>query len=139
MISVRHRFHGYGSLRTVYQRGQTVRGPAITLKYRYRGPQRQPYRVAVVVSRKVHKSAVVRNRIRRRLYEIVRQADQEMLAHQTWSSRSSATRWPHDQAELTALSRRLATKSRQGRPNTAQTPVRHDIVNKHRKQPDRQS
>jgi ribonuclease P protein component len=31
--------------------------------------------VAVVVSRKVSKSAVVRNRIRRRVYEIVRQAD----------------------------------------------------------------
>jgi ribonuclease P protein component len=28
--------------------------------------------MAVVVSKKVHKSAVVRNRIRRRLYEIVR-------------------------------------------------------------------
>lgn len=33
------------------------------------------YRVAVVVSRKVSKSAVVRNRIRRRVYEIVRRAD----------------------------------------------------------------
>jgi ribonuclease P protein component len=31
--------------------------------------------VAVVVSRKVSKSAVVRNRIRRRVYEIVRRAD----------------------------------------------------------------
>lgn len=31
------------------------------------------YRVAIVVSRKVSKSAVVRNRIRRRLYEIVRE------------------------------------------------------------------
>jgi ribonuclease P protein component len=29
--------------------------------------------VAIVVSRKVHKSAVVRNRIRRRLYEIFRE------------------------------------------------------------------
>ncbi len=31
------------------------------------------YRAAVVVSRRVHKSAVVRNRIRRRMYELVRQ------------------------------------------------------------------
>ena len=30
------------------------------------------YRVAVVVSKKVHKSAVVRNRIRRRLFEVTR-------------------------------------------------------------------
>lgn len=29
-------------------------------------------RIAVVVSKKVHKSAVVRNRIRRRLYELAR-------------------------------------------------------------------
>lgn len=35
-------------------------------------PRRQEYRLAVVVSKKVNKSAVVRNRIRRRLYEIVR-------------------------------------------------------------------
>jgi ribonuclease P protein component len=35
------------------------------------------YRAAVVVSKKVHKSAVVRNRIRRRLYEQVRLAHAE--------------------------------------------------------------
>jgi ribonuclease P protein component len=71
MIAVSHRFHGYGSLRSVYQRGQTVRSSLISLKFIHRDPKR-PYRVAVVVSRKVSKSAVVRNRIRRRLYELVR-------------------------------------------------------------------
>jgi ribonuclease P protein component len=71
MIGAFHRFHGYNSLRGVYQRGQTVRGPMVNLKYASRGNQR-PYRAAVVVSRKVSKSAVVRNRIRRRLYELVR-------------------------------------------------------------------
>ena len=35
--------------------------------------RRQTYRCAVVVAKKVSKSAVVRNRIRRRLYELVRQ------------------------------------------------------------------
>jgi len=35
-------------------------------------PRRKSYRVAVVVSRKVNKSAVARNRMRRRLYEAVR-------------------------------------------------------------------
>ncbi len=40
-----------------------------------RNSSQRPYRVAIVVSRKVHKSAVVRNRIRRRLYEAVRQAE----------------------------------------------------------------
>jgi len=71
MIAVLHRFHGYGSLRGVYQRGQTVRGPMLGLRFSHRDPRR-PYRAAVVVSRKVSKSAVVRNRIRRRLYEIIR-------------------------------------------------------------------
>ncbi|MEK7594248.1 MAG: ribonuclease P protein component [Patescibacteria group bacterium] len=74
MISVAHRFHGYGSLRGVYQGGQTVRGSLLSLRFRNRGANK-PYRVAVVVSRKVSKSAVVRNRIRRRIYEIIRQSE----------------------------------------------------------------
>ena len=71
MINRAHRFHGYGSLRYVYRNGKTVRGAAISLKYSP-NPKRSSYRLAVVVSRKVNKSAVVRNRIRRRLYESVR-------------------------------------------------------------------
>jgi len=71
MISNAHRFHGRNSIRFVYQRGQTVRGPLIALRYAHNNRQ-QTYRVAVVVSRKVSKSAVVRNRIRRRIYEIIR-------------------------------------------------------------------
>jgi ribonuclease P protein component len=74
MIGVAHRFHGYNSLRGVYQRGQTVRGPLLSLRVAYRAPGRS-YRVAVVVSRKVSKSAVTRNRIRRRIYEVVRHSD----------------------------------------------------------------
>jgi ribonuclease P protein component len=73
MIGVAHRFHGYNSLRGVYQRGQTVRGPQISLRFAPR-PAGRPYRVAVVVSRKVSKSAVTRNRIRRRIYEVVRRS-----------------------------------------------------------------
>lgn len=71
MIDTTHRFQGHGSLRFVYQKGKTVRGAFGSLKYIV-NKRRTTYRVAVVVSRKVHKSAVVRNRIRRRLYEIVR-------------------------------------------------------------------
>lgn len=71
MISRKHRFHGHGSLRFVYQQGKTVRGQFGSLKYA-KNPRRKDYRMAVVVSKKVHKSAVVRNRIRRRIYEIVR-------------------------------------------------------------------
>lgn len=74
MIGRTHRFHGYGSLKSVYQRGQGARGGLVSLKFMQREPGK-PYRVAVVVSRKVSKSAVTRNRIRRRIYEIVRRAE----------------------------------------------------------------
>jgi ribonuclease P protein component len=74
MLARSHRFHGYGSLRRTYSQGQTARGSLISLRYAPR-PVGRPYRVAVVVSRKVHKSAVVRNRIRRRIYELVRQSE----------------------------------------------------------------
>lgn len=71
MISRTHRFHGYGSLRYLYKNSQTLRGQLFSLKY-VQNPRRQTYRMAVVVSKKVNKSAVVRNRIRRRIYEAVR-------------------------------------------------------------------
>lgn len=71
MISRKNRFHGHGSLRYVYRNGKTVRGPLCAIKY-VDNPKRNEYRLAVVVSKKVHKSAVVRNRIRRRIYEAVR-------------------------------------------------------------------
>ena len=71
MVSREHRFHGLGSLRFVYGRGEIERGPVFLIKY-VRNSRRDTYRVAVVVSKKVSKSAVVRNRIRRRLYEIIR-------------------------------------------------------------------
>lgn len=72
MIEQIHRFQGRGSLRFVYQRGATIRGQFSSLKYIV-NKRRKTYRLAVVVSRKVSKSAIVRNRIRRRLYEVVRQ------------------------------------------------------------------
>jgi ribonuclease P protein component len=73
MLSRPHRFHGYGSLRYVYRNGKVVRGAFCSLKY-VANSRNTRYRVAVVVSKKVSKSAVVRNRIRRRIYEIVREA-----------------------------------------------------------------
>jgi len=71
MLSQKHRFHGHGSLRYVYKNGKAVRSHRITIKYT-NNPHRKNARFAVVVSKKVHKSAVGRNRIRRRLYEIIR-------------------------------------------------------------------
>ncbi len=72
MIARSHRFHGRGSLRHVYDRGQTVRGSALALRYLL-NERRKQYRAAVVVSKKVDKSAVTRNRIRRRIFEVIRQ------------------------------------------------------------------
>ncbi len=70
MVTSRHRFQGRNSLSAAYRRGTVVRGQSLQL--RVLKNQSASYRLAVVVSKKVHKSAVVRNRIRRRLYEIAR-------------------------------------------------------------------
>lgn len=94
MIARRHRFHGYGSLRYVYKHGQTVRGSMLSLKF-VPNTRRSAYRLAVVVSKKVDKSAVVRNRIRRRVYEVVRQLEDRIQA-------------PYDMV-LTVFSEQLAT------------------------------
>lgn len=71
MIMSSHRFHGRNSLRFVYQHGRMVRDSQVSLRF-VRNTREQRYRAAVVVSRKVSKSAVVRNRIRRRLFEAIR-------------------------------------------------------------------
>jgi ribonuclease P protein component len=73
MFSKLHRFHGHTSVNAMYKRGVAVRDNALSLRV---APRERPgYRVAIVVSKKVSKSAVVRNRIRRRLYEQLRQHD----------------------------------------------------------------
>jgi ribonuclease P protein component len=77
MISRKHRFHGHNSLNFVYKNGLTVRGPLFAIKYAI-NPRRQTYRAAVVVSRKVHKSAVARNRMRRRLYAALQEFEPQI-------------------------------------------------------------
>lgn len=79
MISRAHRFHGYGSLRYVYRHGQTARGPLFAIKAAP-NPRRRAYRFAAVASRKVDKSAVRRNRIRRRLYEAIRLSEDKIVS-----------------------------------------------------------
>ena len=74
MLSSTRRFHGYSSLNWAYRHGESIRDQQITLKYAL-NTRRQDYRAAVVVSRKVSRSAVVRNRIRRRIYEVIRSHD----------------------------------------------------------------
>jgi len=77
MISKQNRFHGLGSLNFVYRKGQVVRGQLFSIKY-VRNNKLKSYRAAVVVSKKVHKSAVVRNRIRRRVYEVIRSIESKI-------------------------------------------------------------
>jgi len=71
MIGRSNRFHGRASIRRLQQSGQAARSGVFGLRYAANS-KAGTYRLTVVVSRKVSKSAVVRNRIRRRLYERVR-------------------------------------------------------------------
>lgn len=71
MLSQIYRFHGHGSLRYVYKNGKSIRSRLFTIRFT-RNHRRKVPRFSVVVSKKVAKSAVVRNRIRRRVYEIFR-------------------------------------------------------------------
>jgi len=72
MLAKRFRFHGYGSLKYTYNKGVAVRARSCNLKYVH-NPKRDDGRLAIVVAKKVSKKAPVRNRIRRRLYESMRQ------------------------------------------------------------------
>ena len=71
MLAKEYRFHRQNDVKRVYRSGESARSGPFGLKYL---KQSKPgdSRVAVVVSKKVDKSAVVRNRIRRRIYEIIR-------------------------------------------------------------------
>jgi ribonuclease P protein component len=71
MISARLRFHGHGSLRFLHKNANTYRSRYYAVKV-IKNPHRKLSRLAAIVSKKTHKSAVGRNRIRRRTYEILR-------------------------------------------------------------------
>ena len=71
MLKYQFRFHGHGSLGYLYRRGKSVRVRRASLRY-VSNLRRPNGRVAVIVGKKVSKSAVVRNRIRRRVFEVVR-------------------------------------------------------------------
>lgn len=72
MIPYKNRFHGHSSLDYVYKNGATTRSHLVNIKS-ISNKKRTDTRVAVVVSKKVLKSAVKRNMIRRRIYEYIRQ------------------------------------------------------------------
>lgn len=70
MLNQKYRFHSRGGVRYVYQHGKTVRNSKMSLIFT--DNSKGFTRIAVVVSKKVAKSAVERNRIRRRVYEALR-------------------------------------------------------------------
>jgi ribonuclease P protein component len=71
MVSKKYRFHGHGSLNYVHRNGRSERSAHMMVKFTANKHREFP-RFAVVVSTKVFKSAVKRNRVRRRIYEIIR-------------------------------------------------------------------
>lgn len=71
MLAFKHRFHRRSAIAHIHKKGRQTRAGSLALRYVSTKPT-QPSRVAVVVSKKVDKRAVVRNRIRRRIYEVFR-------------------------------------------------------------------
>jgi ribonuclease P protein component len=111
MIPFANRFHGHNSLRFVYKNGQSVRSRHATVKVTS-NPHRKQTRVAVVISKKVMKGSVGRNRTRRRVYEYIRQQLPRM--HGIYDIAiivSSAELFSMPSAELTAQLDDLLTQS----------------------------
>ena len=76
MLNNKYRFHSRGGVRYVYQKGKTIRTPKMSLVFVKN--ERGFTRIGVVVSKKVEKTAVGRNRIRRRIYEVLRRNFDEL-------------------------------------------------------------
>lgn len=70
MLAQKNRFHGHSSLKYVYRNGDASRSRLFVIKA-IQNTRRRETRCSVVVSKKVLKSAVGRNRIRRRIYHIL--------------------------------------------------------------------
>lgn len=79
MLSKRYRFHSRGGVRYTYKNGKTIRTASLSLVFAPNSRHHQ--RFAVVVSKKVLKTAVGRNRIRRRVYEAIRLELKSYKAH----------------------------------------------------------
>ncbi|HSE61116.1 MAG TPA: ribonuclease P protein component [Candidatus Saccharimonadales bacterium] len=71
MLAAKYRFHGYGALKYLFGHGKTWRFKSVSLRVAP-NPRRANSRIAVVISKKVIKAAPKRNRVRRRVYELLR-------------------------------------------------------------------
>ena len=123
MIGRSNRFHGRATIRRLYANGKSVRSSMLALRYAP-NPRRNAYRLAVVVSRKISKSAVVRNRIRRRIYERVR-----ILSGSLEACDLLVTVYDVRVATMASdeLDREVAKLLHKARITSAETPA-HDIV-----------
>lgn len=111
MLAALHRFHGHGSLRYVYQYGTAQRCRLLTVKS-VTNPRRRHSRFSVVVSKKVHKGAVGRNRIRRRLYALVHEElDRLTRVHDVAIIVTSSEVMTAEPAELSLIVRDMFEKS----------------------------
>ena len=70
MLAQENRFHGHASLKYVYRNGNVSRSRLFVVKA-ITNSRRSNTRCSIVVSKKVLKSAVGRNRVRRRMYHLV--------------------------------------------------------------------
>ncbi len=71
MLAQSYRFHGYGSLKYLYRQGTIYRARSLSLRVAH-NERRSDSRCGVIVTKKVVKAAPKRNRIRRRVYEVIR-------------------------------------------------------------------
>ena len=71
MLSAKYRFHGHGALKYLFGHGTTYRLKTMSLRVAS-NQRRSVSRAAVVISKKVIKASPKRNRVRRRVYEVLR-------------------------------------------------------------------
>src|SRR5258707_14605139 len=72
MLAAKYRFHGFGALKFVFGHGRTHRFKSFSLRVVHNS-RRADSRLAIVVSKKVIKTAPKRNLSRRRIYEALRE------------------------------------------------------------------
>lgn len=80
MLAKKYRFHGHGSLKYLHRNGKMIRSRVISLKYVPNKFNARP-RISVIVSKKVLKLAVARNRARRRIYAAIQPKLQDFKAN----------------------------------------------------------
>lgn len=106
MLKRQYRFSGLGSVRPALRHGRRIRGSkmaASVLQTKNAAP-----RFSILVSKKVSKKAVVRNRIRRRVFEALRENNLgEMPPHDVvisvFDSHVAEMPWVDVQAEVQSL------------------------------------